>query len=144
MSVAAKSGGQNVSMYSTGIKMHIIVRINGYLRIVGGSANMVMDSVLTKEWRTFGALDLMFPVCKGVVFFDADARDCTVAEMPYTKDRSCGLSRRSPRLPAACKSVARKPDDVEHLHGMLFNIFCLFITEDWSHFSLFFATYIIL
>lgn len=86
MSVAAKSGGQNVSMYSTGIKMHIIVRINGYLRIVGGSANMVMDSVLTKEWRTFGALDLMFPVCKGVVFFDADARDCTVAEMPYTKD----------------------------------------------------------
>jgi hypothetical protein len=35
------------------------LRINGYLRIAGGSANMVMDSVLTKEWRTFGALDLV-------------------------------------------------------------------------------------
>jgi len=26
----------------------------------------------------FGALDLVFPGCQGVAFFDADSRDCTV------------------------------------------------------------------
>lgn len=68
----------------------------------------------------FGALGLEFPVCKGVVFFDADARDCTVAGMPSfffslakvaspTLELSILLAGRFTELdfcfPATCKSI---------------------------------------
>lgn len=68
----------------------------------------------------FGALDLVFPVCKGVVFFDADARDCPVAGMPSfffslakvaspTLELSIFLAGRFTELdfclPATCKSI---------------------------------------
>ena len=68
----------------------------------------------------FGALDLVFPACKGVVFFDVDARDCPVAEMPSfffslakvaspTLELSIFLAGRFTELdfclPATCKSI---------------------------------------
>jgi hypothetical protein len=59
------------------VEINFVHQQNEYLTVLVESHNKITE--LLKESRTFGALAFTFPVCKGVAFFDVDARDCIVA-----------------------------------------------------------------
>jgi hypothetical protein len=79
VAVAAKMSMEKCQILFESIEISFVHQQNEYLTILVQSHNKITE--LLKESRTFGALTFTFPVCKGVVFFDVDARDCIVAWM---------------------------------------------------------------